>query len=75
MEEDMNRLKNKIKASLAKEGYTLADLAARMEVSPASLSTYIKGNMKMHTAFKIADALVDMTGCHLTLNDFRKDEQ
>lgn len=70
----MSRLKNKIKASLAKEGFTLTDLASRMEVSPASLSTYMKGNMKMYTALKIADSLADLTGCHLTLNDFRKDE-
>jgi len=30
--------------------------------------------MRMDTALRIAKALADMTGYHLTLSDFRKDE-
>jgi transcriptional regulator with XRE-family HTH domain len=72
----MSKLKRRIKSSLAKDGFTMTDLAARMNVTQGMLSNYLRGqSMKMSTALKIADALADMTGCHLTLNDFRKDEQ
>jgi transcriptional regulator with XRE-family HTH domain len=71
----MSRLKNKIKAALAKEGYTLTDLATRMDIRHYQLSNYLRGSgMRMDTALKISDSLADMTGYHLTLNDFRKDE-
>ena len=71
----MSRLKNKIKAALAKEGYTLTELATRMEISRGTLSNYFRRDgMKMQTALNLSDALADMTGHHLTLNDFRKDE-
>jgi len=71
----MNRLKNKIKAALAKEGYTLTELAIRMNVTQPTLSNYLRQEgMRMQTALNLSDALADMTGYHLTLNDFRKDE-
>ena len=71
----MSRLKNKIKAALAKEGYTLTELATRMEISRGTLSNYFRRDgMKMQTALNLSDALADMTGHHLTLNDFRKDQ-
>jgi lambda repressor-like predicted transcriptional regulator len=71
----MSRLKNKIKAALAKEGYTLTELATRMDISTGTLSNYFRRDgMKMKTALNLSDALADMTGHHLTLNDFRKDE-
>jgi transcriptional regulator with XRE-family HTH domain len=72
----MSKLKRRIKSSLAKDGFTMTDLAVRMNVTQGMLSNYLRGqSMKMSTALKIADALADMTGYHLTLNDFRKDEQ
>jgi transcriptional regulator with XRE-family HTH domain len=71
----MNRLKKTVKAALAKEGYTVADLARRMEIHQSSLSKYLRGDMRMDTALRIAKSLADMTGYHLTLNDFRKEEQ
>tara|TARA_R100001015_G_C4465601_1_gene50996 strand:- start:185 stop:460 length:276 start_codon:yes stop_codon:yes gene_type:complete len=71
---NMSKLKNRIKAALAKEGYNLADLARRMDIHQSSLSIYLRGNMRMSTALKISSSLADMTGYHLTLNDFRKDE-
>ena len=71
----MNRLKNKIKAALAKEGYTMTELAIRMHIAQGTLSNYFRrDDMKMQTALNLSDALADMTGYHLTLNDFRKDE-
>jgi len=71
----MNRLKNKIKAALAKEGYTLTELAIRMNVTQPTLSNYLRQEgIRMQTALNLSDALADMTGHHLTLNDFRKDE-
>jgi len=71
----MSRLKNKIKAALAKEGYTLTELAIKMDISTGTLSNYFRRDgMKMQTALNLSDALADMTGHHLTLNDFRKDE-
>lgn len=71
----MSRLKNKIKAALAKEGYTLTELAIKMDISTGTLSNYFRRDgMKMQTALNLSDALADMTGYHLTLNDFRKDE-
>jgi len=71
----MNRLKNKIKAALAKEGYTLTELAIRMNITQPTLSNYFRRDgMKMQTALNLSDALADMTGHHLTLNDFRKDQ-
>jgi len=71
----MNRLKNKIKAALAKEGYTLTELAIRMNVTQPTLSNYLRQEgIRMQTALNLSDALADMTGYHLTLNDFRKDE-
>jgi len=73
--ETMSRLKNKIKAALAKEGYTLTELAIKMDISTGTLSNYFRRDgMKMQTALNLSDALADMTGYHLTLNDFRKDE-
>ena len=71
---NMNKLKNRIKAALAKEGYTLADLSRRMNIHQSTLSIYLRGNMRMKTALKIAKSLSDMTGYQLTLDDFRKDE-
>jgi transcriptional regulator with XRE-family HTH domain len=71
----MNRLKNKIKAALAKEGYTLTELAIRMNVTQPTLSNYLRQEgIRMQTALNLSDALADMTGHHLTLNDFRKDQ-
>jgi transcriptional regulator with XRE-family HTH domain len=71
----MSKLKRRIKSSLAKEGFTMTDLAIRMNVTQGMLSNYLRSeSMKMSTALKISDSLADMTGCHLTLNDFRKDE-
>jgi transcriptional regulator with XRE-family HTH domain len=72
----MSKLKRRIKSSLAKEGFTMTDLAIRMNVTQGMLSNYLRSeSMKMSTALKISDSLADMTGCHLTLNDFRKNEQ
>jgi transcriptional regulator with XRE-family HTH domain len=71
----MSKLKRRIKSSLAKEGFTMTDLAIRMNVTQGMLSNYLRSeSMKMSTALKISDSLADMTGYHLTLNDFRKDE-
>ena len=71
----MSKLKRRIKSSLAKEGFTMTDLAIRMNVTQGKLSNYLRSeSMKMSTALKISDSLADMTGYHLTLNDFRKDE-
>ena len=71
----MNRLKNKIKAALAKEGYTLTELAIRMNVTQPTLSNYLRQEgIRMQTALNLSDALADMTSHHLTLNDFRKDQ-
>lgn len=71
----MSKLKRRIKSSLAKEGFTMTDLAIRMNVTQGMLSNYLRSeSMKMSTALKISDSLADMTGCHLTLNDFRKDD-
>ena len=62
-------------AALAKEGYTLTELAIKMDISTGTLSNYFRRDgMKMQTALNLSDALADMTGYHLTLNDFRKDE-
>lgn len=53
----------------------MTQLAEKMEVTQSQLSNYLRSNsIKMSTALKIADGLADMTGYHLTLNDFRKDE-
>ena len=72
----MSKLKRRIKSSLAKEGFTMTDLAIRMNVTQGMLSNYLRSeSMKMSTALKISDSLADMTGYHLTLNDFRKEEQ
>ena len=71
----MSKLKRRIKSSLAKEGFTMTDLAIRMNVTQGMLSNYLRSeSMRMDTALKISDSLADMTGYHLTLNDFRKDE-
>ena len=71
----MSKLKRRIKSSLAKEGFTMTDLAIRLNVTQGMLSNYLRSeSMKMSTALKISDSLADMTGYHLTLNDFRKDE-
>lgn len=71
----MSKLKRRIKSSLAKEGFTMTDLAIRMNVTQGMLSNYLRSeSMKMSTALRIADSLADMTGYHLTLNDFRKDQ-
>ena len=71
----MSKLKRRIKSSLAKEGFTMTDLAIRLNVTQGMLSNYLRSeSMKMSTALKISDSLADMTGCHLTLNDFRKDD-
>ena len=71
----MNRLKNKIKSALAKEGYTLSDLSNRMNIPQSTFANYFRrDDMKMQIALNLSDALADMTGHHLTLNDFRKDQ-
>ena len=71
----MSRLKRQIKSSLASQGYTMTQLAEKMEVTQSQLSNYLRSNsIKMNTALKIADGLFNMTGYQLTLNDFRKDE-
>jgi transcriptional regulator with XRE-family HTH domain len=65
----MSRLKKTVKAALAKEGYTVADLARRMEIHQSSLSKYLRGDMRMDTALRIARSLALSTTLERTSNE------
>lgn len=68
------QLRNKIKSSLESKGLTMGDLAAHMQISQGSLSSYLKRDIRVSTALILTDSLNALTQTQLTLDDFRKDQ-
>lgn len=66
-------LKNRIKHILIDAGLSQTDLANHMNIDRRALYGILNRSINMRTALNLADAIKELTGVTLTLNDFRKE--